>query len=376
MNADNKQPLEHLVRLACFSVNADRAEFIMGDEPRLRVAASVGDNQSPIHVPQSFFSGPKCGSTADFDTLRDVDFGSIVSIPVTGPSAESGWLVAVHSEPNGLSPNAPAILQSTVALIESQLDRSVERTRLDQLSEVLRTNQSALQLAQTRLEMSNTELEQFAYIAAHELLSPLRSVVVYAELLQTNLGTLDASQMLACANEIRKGVSLMDQQLRHLLELSRTQQDAADPEPVDLGVIVRDALKALQRVVDDAGATVHVGELPIVSGRPVLLQSVFSNLIANAVKYHAPDRDPVIKIVAEQDESGILIHVEDNGQGIVPENRERVFALFERASSDTPGSGIGLGLSRRIVEAFGGTIAYTEAEQGGSIFTIRFPQID
>lgn len=375
MNADNEQTLEHLVQLACSSVHAERAELIIGDEPALRIAVPASDDARRIEAPDGFFDVPRFGNVADLDQLGDTTYGAIVSVPITGPSAEAGWLVAVHPEPNGLAADSPTLLQSAVALIEAHLDRGVERIRLDQLSEVLRNNQTALQLAQTRLEMSNSELEQFAYIAAHELLSPLRSVVVYAELLDSNLGGLDAEQMHACAKEIRQGVSLMDQQLQHLLELSSTQQDAADPVPVDLDVIVRDALDALERVLDDAHATVQVGTLPIVSGRPVLLQSVFSNLITNAVKYHAPGREPIISISAEQDDAGTKIHVEDNGQGITPENQERVFALFERASTDTPGSGIGLGLSRRIVEAFGGSIAYREADEGGSIFTISFPPL-
>jgi len=375
MSTDSNQGVEQLLHLACGAVGAEWAELVLDESAGHRLCVSLIDEASPINAPAGFFDSPRSGVAEDFAELDNPDFAAIVCAPITGPSAEAGWVVAVHRDPAGLVPDAATFLDTVVELIEMQLDREVEHVRLDQLSEALREQQDALHVVQARLELSNTELEQFAYIAAHELLSPLRSVVVYTELLQSHLTTLDSSQIEACANEIRRGVSVMDEQLHHLLKLSSTQQEAVDPVLVDLDAIVQECLTGAQPMLDEAQATVRVEALPKAMGRAVLLQSVFSNLVTNAIKYQEPGVPPSIRIFASESGSENHIHVEDNGPGIAPGDQQRVFGLFERASTESSGSGIGLGLSRRIVEAFGGSIRYETADSGGSIFTLSFPKV-
>ena len=237
----------------------------------------------------------------------------------------------------------------------------------------MRQNQDDLHATQAKLELSNSELEQFAYIAAHELVAPLRSVAVYAEVLDMSSGDLDDAQLQSCAREIRDGVALMDRQVQHLLELSSTQEQAADPVPVNLSEVVDAAVESLRDHIDEVGATIEVQQLPTVRGRWVLLQSVFVNLVSNALKYRDQSQPLTIAIESETTSDGHSIRVIDNGPGIDQEDRERIFRLFERASTTAPGSGIGLGLSRRIIEAFAGTLTYQDSDAGGACFVLTFP---
>ena len=374
LSSEPMQLLDHLVRLARDAGDADYAELSIGEISHVQLA---DDASAPRALDReelsNLFVEPMAGPVNGRREFPGYDDGSYALYPITGPSAEAGWLLLLSTDRDVLDKSSIDRLTSAAALIERHLDQVVERVRLDQISDVLRENQNELRNAQVSLQISNSELEQFAYIAAHELISPLRSVVVYADLLHENVTNLDEVQVQNCADEIRRSVSLMDQQLHYLLELSSTQREAADPIPVDLNEVVQGALDNLQDPLAEAKITVDIGELPVVSGRPVLLQSVFVNLISNAVKYRDPSKDILISITAESDADGSKIFVSDTGPGIEEEHRERIFQLFERASTSTSGSGIGLGLSRRILEAFGGTISYSAPEQGGSLFTLTFP---
>lgn len=374
MSTDAEQQLiEHMVRLVRRAALCDYVEMFVGDDV---VSMTASDGTSPtgtsLIAPRHLDSPPHVGSAVDLvDAI--VGDGSIAVYPITGPSAESGTLLVYWRELPVDDGEALTVLGSAVALIEGHLDQVVERLRLDQLSDVLRRKQDELRAAQAQLQLSNNELEQFAYIAAHELLAPLRSVAVYAEVLRMNPGDLEEQQLQLCANEIRSGVASMDRQIRQLLELSSTQSQASDPEPVDLNDAVKNATDSLSDEIEKADASLVVGQLPTVGGSPVLLQSVFVNLISNAVKFRSASRPLTVEIRAEQAEGESRIMVIDNGQGVDSADQARIFGLFERASTSTSGSGIGLGLSRRILEAFGGTLTYSRREEGGSCFTLTFP---
>jgi signal transduction histidine kinase len=306
--------------------------------------------------------------------------GSFAALPVTGPSGGGGWLAVASADPEGLAADALWSLERIAELVEDHLDRAFEQERLDQLGEVLVSSQAHLQRVRNRLEASNDELEQFAYIAAHELVAPLRAVAVYAEVLERYVddkATVSADQARACASEIRSGVGLMSQQVQYLMELSRTQTDAAQPEPVDLAGVVLEAVDNLAEPIAEVDAKIEVRALPVVAGRAVPLQSVFSNLISNALRYREPERTLVVTIDSEDLPEGPLVRVTDNGIGVDNDECRRIFQLFERSPDAThvPGSGIGLSLSRRIVEAFGASIGVDKADPVGSVFWIQFPPV-
>ena len=366
--------LRHLVELAASSTGADSAELVILGDPEFRLhagASSIGGHEDwAIHAQLAGHVRDVLGAA---DGVR-----SLLTIPVTGPSAESGWLAVAHHGADQLSDEALDSLGRVATLIEERLDRTVERIRLDQLGSVLRANQQELKVARDQLAASNTDLEQFAYIAAHELVSPLRSVAIYAEVLERLVPDDDSQsgeRARQCANAIRSGVTTMNQQVQYLLEFSRTQGDATWVEPVDLDRVVKSALDTLAEPLQAAGAEVTVKDLPIVSGREVPLQSVFANLIKNAVNYRHPDRPLQLDIRAEvTPDRNYRIMLTDNGVGIDSDDRARVFQLFERASTDAEGTGIGLALSRRIIEAYGGELGVDEGSPVGSVFWMELPE--
>lgn len=365
--------LRHLVELAVTSTGADSAELVILGDPEFRLSAGAGS----IGGHEDWALQAHIDGDVHNVVGAETRVQSLITIPVTGPSAESGWISVAHTEAGKLSDTALDSLGRVATLIEERLDRTVERIRLDQLGSVLRANQQDLKVARDQLAATNTDLEQFAYIAAHELVSPLRSVAIYAEVLERLVpddDTESTDRARQCADAIRSGVTTMNQQVQYLLEFSRAQGDATTVEPVDLTKVVNSALDTLSEPLDAADAIVTVDDLPVVAGREVPLQSVFANLIKNAVNYRHPDRQLHLEISAATTSNGCRIMVSDNGVGIDSGDRARVFQLFERASTESPGTGIGLALSRRIIEAYGGEIGVDEGSPVGSVFWMELPE--
>ena len=364
--------LRHLVELARTATDAEAAELVILGEAEFRLVAG----EQTIGGEELWSVQPNLAGAVNETRSVTTDYTSLLSIPITGPSAESGWIAVASRGSGSLSDSALESLTRVASLIEERLDRTVERIRLDQLGAVLRANQDELRIARDQLAATNTDLEQFAYIAAHELVSPLRSVALYAEVLQ-RLVPEDADetsdQARQCADAIRSGVTGMSQQVSYLLDFSRAQTSASAVEAVDLTDVVNSALDTLAEPLDEADAIVTVGDLPVVTGREVPLQSVFANLIKNAVNYRHPDRRLELEIASTDTQDGTRVTLTDNGVGIDSADHARVFQLFERASSDTPGTGIGLALSRRIIEAYGGEIGVEVGSPVGTVFWLELP---
>ncbi|MBX6369828.1 MAG: PAS-domain containing protein [Rhodospirillales bacterium] len=244
-------------------------------------------------------------------------------------------------------------------------------------SDVTEQRRAQKQLAEhaRELERSNAELEQFAYVASHDLQEPLRMVASYCQLLQRRYkGKLDADadEFIGFAVE---GATRMQRMINDLLNYSRVGRKSAGFAPVDLRAAVDTALSGLGAAIEESGARVTVGTLPSVFGEAMLLERLFQNLIANALKFRRDDVKPEIEITAEREEGAWRICVADNGIGIEPEYAERIFLLFQRLHerSKYPGTGIGLALCKKVVEHHGGRI-WVESEPGrGSRFKFTLP---
>ena len=223
MSTEETELIDRLVRLVRRAIDAEYVEVAISGE----VLAQSSIAESPLGeslIRDEHLSWMPRFGPADELTLRPELSGSVVVVPITGPSAEQGALLAYSAVEGEFDEQTLDRLKDGVVLVECYLDQFVERIRLDQVTDVLRQNQDDLHATQAKLELSNSELEQFAYIAAHELVAPLRSVAVYAEVLDMSSGDLDDAQLQSCAREIRDGVALMDRQVQHLLELSSTQE--------------------------------------------------------------------------------------------------------------------------------------------------------
>jgi len=361
--------LRTLLRLAQYSTNARSAELVLNSFPVVRVMSNGPVSASMVWADRSGYSNHVSGDDVE-DWVH-----SVAVHPVTGPSGEPGFVIVGHPEADAFSNDAMQALEAAVELVEENLDRSVEQVRINRLGEVLKQNQDQLQAAQDRLLLSNEELEQFAYVAAHELVSPLRAASLYAEVLDSLIDSdvENRERIAECIEAIRSGVADMDQQVRQLLDLSNIHADVSDITDFPLTDVVHAAARVLEVPMADAGALLVIDELPIVKGRSVPLQNVFSNLFTNAIRYRHPGRPLKIHVSAQVGSCDATVDVSDNGSGVDPKAQDRIFKMFERDSSTTDGSGIGLALSRRIVESIGGTITLRESSAAGATFSLSLP---
>jgi light-regulated signal transduction histidine kinase (bacteriophytochrome) len=221
------------------------------------------------------------------------------------------------------------------------------------------------------LERSNAELERFAYVAAHDLSSPLRTVAGFTQLLARRYqGRLDADAD-EYIGHVLAGVTRMRAVIDDLLFYARVGQAELEPVPVDCALLAEEAVAALGA---GDGAEVEIGPLPTVRGDPTQLGQVLQNLVANAVKFTDRPR-PWVRIAAEHDAGGWRFSVSDDGLGIDPEHAERIFRMFERLHPPEryAGTGIGLALCKRIVERHGGRIWFEAREGGGTVFQFTLP---
>ncbi len=225
------------------------------------------------------------------------------------------------------------------------------------------------------LRRANEDLEQFAFSASHDLQEPLRTVKIYSELLARSYrGRLDeqASQFLGY---ILTGATRMEMLVRDLLTYTQLTRFEAAQEPVDASEILNNTLANLAGAISESGAQVKADPLPSLPVHRAHLQQLFQNLIGNAIKYRSPDRPPVIQITAERKNEYWVFAVGDNGIGIPPEYKERIFGLFKRlhTSEQYTGTGIGLAICQRIVDRYHGRI-WVESQPGkGSTFRFSLP---
>jgi signal transduction histidine kinase len=246
---------------------------------------------------------------------------------------------------------------------------------LDELAATRRAN-TVLQEHTEELERSNSELEQFAYIASHDLQEPLRKVASFTQLLQRRYaGQLDAraDQYIEFAAD---GAKRMQALINDLLQYSRVGRSAREPSLVSSDAALAQARNNLAAAMEETGATVETGHLPLVLAELPLLTAVFQNLLSNSLKFSG-GKPPRIVITCTRDEPFWLFSFADNGIGIEPEYAERIFVIFQRLHerSAYPGTGIGLAMTRKIVEYFGGRIwldtSYTEGSR--FLFTLPMP---
>jgi PAS domain S-box-containing protein len=228
------------------------------------------------------------------------------------------------------------------------------------------------------LSRSNADLEQFAYVASHDLQEPLRHVSVYVQKLAQGYQDVVDERGRRYIRYIVDGATRMQQLTDGLLEFSRVGRSGRQLRPVDLNPVVAAAVRAVSVRAAQAQVVISLPELPHVVGDEDMLYRLFVNLLANAVKFGRADRPPEVGISARTGAPGWWeITVHDNGIGIPAEYRDAVFGLFERVHGHAyPGTGIGLSVARRIVEAHGGTIGLDEPAGGGTRVTFSLPGLD
>jgi PAS domain S-box-containing protein len=225
------------------------------------------------------------------------------------------------------------------------------------------------------LESALGELEMFSYTVAHDLRAPLRAVSYFALMLSEDHLKHDDGPGQDYARKLRESVRRMDTMVQDLLSYSRLAREQLVLEPIDLGALVGDVVRAMApELLERKGEVSVEGKLPVVRAHRATLAQALTNLIGNAAKFVVTGRDPRVRIRAERSPKAVLLWVEDNGIGIAPEYHERIWGVFERLhhSSEYPGTGIGLAIVRKVMERIGGR-AGVESELGkGSRFWLEF----
>jgi signal transduction histidine kinase len=278
-----------------------------------------------------------------------------------------------------------------VSLVAILLHRADERARSAQeqlkvanelLEErvQLRTEELKVEIAERvraweELNRSNTELEQFAYVASHDLQEPLRNVTTYAQLLGRKYRPILDGEGLEILATIENGANRMRRLVQDLLAYSRVLHEEPEYHAVNCADLLVGVLSDFRTAIEESGAVVEVGDMPVVKANRAHLEQVFHNLLSNALKYQAEGSVPRIVIGASEGEKSWVFQVGDNGIGIERQYQDRIFGLFKRLHrSAYPGTGLGLAVCKRAVQAHGGRI-WVESKPGeGSTFFVELPK--
>lgn len=301
--------------------------------------------------------------------LPDVPIRSYLASPVVARSGELlGCLVFGHSVPGRFTETHETILVGIAAQAATAIDNA-------RLFEESQWTQTELKRSNEELRRANQDLEVFAYSASHDLQEPLRTISLSAQLIERNPHQLpdEAKPLLANILTASRNMGTLIQDL--LAYTRATKYEEGPPPRVDSARILSEVLDGLQVMINEAGATVSAGDLPLVAIHGTRLAQLFQNLIGNAIKYRGKEV-PHVHVSAEEKNGWQVFSVADNGIGIEPQFTEQIFGLFKRlhGRDQYPGSGIGLAICQRVVEQYRGRIWVEQSTRGkGTTFCFALP---
>jgi signal transduction histidine kinase len=333
-----------------------------GFEPSSEVAQTAGEFTEQIRknsydVVLADYKLPQWNGMEAVELLRREG----LDIPVIVVSGALGELRAVECIKQGA---ADYVLKDHLARLPEAVRHAMYEKRLRE-----ERNQSVQELAR-----SNRDLEQFAYVASHDLQEPLRMIATYTQLLAERYrGKLDdnADKYIHYAVD---GALRMQSLIQDLLIFSRVGRQGTNLQETDCNAVVATALKNLEVAIQESGAQIIYDRLPSVVADSSQLLQLFQNLIGNAIKFRGSEPS-VISVTAERTMKDWIFSVADNGIGIAPEHAEAIFVIFRRlhTRAEYPGSGIGLAIAKKIIEQHGGSI-WVESQLGeGSTFKFTLP---
>ncbi|HUA85816.1 MAG TPA: ATP-binding protein [Bryobacteraceae bacterium] len=244
--------------------------------------------------------------------------------------------------------------------------------------EARRAYAEELQRKNEELKKLNSQLEEFAFAASHDLQEPLRTVKIFSELLLEHCRAGDDAEAVRFSDYIDGSVRKMQQLIRDLLEYSRAVHPEQEPSrATDLNQCLDEAISVLSVRIEEAGAMLVRCPLPTVLGDGPQMGMVFRNLLSNALKYRRADVPLRLEIGAEKRDGEWVVSVKDNGIGFHPSHAIRIFGLFKRLHTTAyPGTGVGLAISKRIIERYHGRIwAQSEGDGQGATFSFSLPEM-
>ena len=304
--------------------------------------------------------------------------GDVLSAPIFVGGNELGRIEVRYLEPRPVADEGPFLREEREVLdnLAATIGLFVERRRA--VEELRRHRDDLEELVAERtkeLQRSNKELEQFAYVASHDLQEPLRMVASYVQLIQRRYGgKLDeeADEFIEYAVD---GANRMQKLINDLLVFSRVRTRGEEFQETNCEEVLESALGNLRMAIQESGSVVTHDPLPVVSADRTQLVQLFQNLIGNAIKFRSDDH-PKIHVSAQENGREWVFSVRDNGIGFDPEHKERIFVIFQRLHSrgKYPGTGIGLAVCKRIVERHVGSIWVESAPGQGSTFYFTIPK--
>lgn len=249
-------------------------------------------------------------------------------------------------------------------------------TEKEKAMEQLKELNESLQVQAAELKMSNSELEHFAYVASHDLQEPLRMITSFLTQLEKKYaGVLDdkAKQYIYFATD---GAKRMRQLILDLLEYSRVGRSEDDLEDVNFNTLTEEVLALFRRNIEETNATVRFKDLPTMHISKTPLRQVFQNLVGNALKYHKPGVPPAVEITCTETRPAFEFIISDNGIGIDPKFFDQIFIIFKRLHNrdEYKGTGMGLAITKKIIEHIGGRIWVASKEGEGSAFHFTIPK--
>ena len=267
---------------------------------------------------------------------------------------------------------ASVVLVSYMYFVARFTHRADEELRCahDELAGRVGQRTAELEYANQELRRRNAELDEFTYVASHDLQEPLRKLTAFSSLLPRDSGRDLPEKAREDLEFITDAAQRMQLLIQDLLTLSRTGKSAMKHERVSLSACVDRALEALAAPIEETDAEISRDELPDAVGDASMLTQLYQNLIGNALKFNARVRRPMVHLTAEQDDGQWILGVRDNGIGIKPEYAEQIFAAFKRlhGRDEYAGTGIGLAICRKTVERHGGRIWVESEPDKGSHF--------
>ncbi|MBP6758322.1 MAG: PAS domain-containing protein [Flavobacterium sp.] len=246
--------------------------------------------------------------------------------------------------------------------------------KVKERTETLLRREATLEKQNKKLQNQNKELEQFTYIASHDLQEPLRSLISFSELLEKEFAGKLGENGEFYINFISKSSKRMQLLVKGLLDYSRIGREKKLVE-IDCNQIMKDVLSDMIITIEESNAEITVSDLPHLKGYETEIRQLFQNLVSNALKFRKKDVAPKIKIFAQKKEDDWLFSVQDNGIGIEENNKQKLFVIFKRFNNreEYEGTGIGLAHCKKIVELHGGTIWADSKFGEGSTFHFTIP---
>ncbi|WP_456461511.1 sensor histidine kinase [Reichenbachiella sp.] len=235
--------------------------------------------------------------------------------------------------------------------------------------------EESMELYSQQLQNKNKELEQFTYVASHDLQEPLRTITSFSEMLMTNYKDQFDETGKKSLRFILDATGRMSQLIKGLLDYGRLGKSDSK-ENINCNDLMVDLKKDLATGLKESNTKLEVSDLPVVKGHPIELRLLLQNLISNGMKFSKPDEPPVIHVKAKRKRGEVVFCVEDNGIGIAEEHRDRIFEIFQRLHNKDKyeGTGIGLAHCRKIVELHGGQIWVESEPDKGSSFYFSIPK--